>query len=162
VAGGRATNKNQRVKHEKSVLNVRVPPGQAPPAPSPRGCRRFHHLCASDNSLSLSSAWDTAPLERATPSPDPILRCQRPRASVLPRAFAGFDPGHGSCGGALAEVFAESATLTLTIPQAHEPITTNSGEPTVAAMDHDAAPGDDDVAFPARLAARSSAASSCP
>jgi hypothetical protein len=49
---------------------------------------------------------------------NPFLRCQRLRASFLPRAFAAFDPGHGSRGGASAQVFAESATLALIIPQA--------------------------------------------
>ena len=47
---------------------------------------------------------------------NPFLRCQRLRASFLPRAFAGSYPAHGSCGGALAEVFAESATLDLATP----------------------------------------------
>ena len=50
------------------------------------------------------------PAEPATSPTNPFLRCQRLRASFLPRAFAGSYPGHGSCGGALAEVFAESAT----------------------------------------------------
>jgi hypothetical protein len=45
----------------------------------------------------------------------------------------------------LAQVFAESATLNLTI---HEPITTDWLEPTIAAVDHDAAPEDDEVASP--------------
>src|SRR5262249_9306977 len=49
--------------------------------------------------------------ERATPPTNPLRRCQCLRASFLPRAFAAFDPGHGSCGGALAEGFGESATL---------------------------------------------------
>jgi hypothetical protein len=142
VAWG-AINKNQRVKHEKSVLHGRVPPRQAPQAPSPRACRRFHDLCAS-----------------GTPA-NPHLSCQCLRASFLARAFARIDGGQDSCGGALAEVFDESATLTLSIRQANEPITTDSGEPTIAPMDQDAAPGGDAVACPARLAARSSAASSC-
>ena len=35
VAEGGATNKNQRVKHEKSVVHGRVPPGRVPQAASP-------------------------------------------------------------------------------------------------------------------------------
>jgi hypothetical protein len=53
----------------------------------------------------------------------------------------------------LAQVFAETATLALIIPQANEPITTDSIKPMTAAMDHDAAPGDGAV-LPARLSAR--------
>jgi hypothetical protein len=53
----------------------------------------------------------------------------------------------------LAQGFAESATLALTIQRA-------SVELIMAAMHHDAAPRDDEVAFSARLAGRSSAASS--
>jgi hypothetical protein len=128
VAEG-ATNKNQRVKHEKSVLHARVPPGQAPQAASPRACRRFHHLYASGRSLSFSSSRDIAPPERATPPTNRLL--QRLRASCLPRAFAAFDPGHGSCGGALAEGFGESATLALNHPTSNEPITTDSVEPII-------------------------------
>jgi len=91
---------------------------------------------------------------------NPFLCWQRQRARFLPRAFAAFVPGHGSRDGALAQVFAETATLALITPQANEPIVTDSVEPMTAAMDPDAAPGDGAV-FPARLAARSSAASSC-
>ena len=40
---------------------------------------------------------------------NPFLRCQHQQASLLRRAFAAFDPGHGSRG---------SATLALIIPQA--------------------------------------------
>jgi hypothetical protein len=155
VAEG-ATNKNQRVKHEKSVLHARVPPGQAPQATSPRACHRFHHLYASGRSLSFSSSRDIAPPERATPPTNRLL--QRLRASCLPRALAAFDPGHGSRGGALAEVFGECATLAH--PTSNEPTTTDSVEPIMAAMDLDAAPGDAAVAFAARLAGRSSVASS--
>src|SRR5262249_51874021 len=71
---------------------------------------------------------------------NPFLRCQRRlRASCLPRAFDAFDPGHGSRSGALAQVFAESATLSPGHPTSNEPITTDSIEPTMAAT----------VAFPA-------------
>ena len=47
-------------------------------------------------------------------------------------------------------------------PTSNEPIMTDSVEPIMAAMDHDAALGDGSVAFSARLAGHSSAASSCP
>src|SRR5262245_32457650 len=59
---------------------------------------------------------------------NPFLRCRRLRASFLPQAFAAF-PGHGSRRGASAQVFAESATLALIIPQAMNPITTDWVEP---------------------------------
>jgi len=49
------------------------------------------------------------PAVRATPPYKSLI--QRLRAGCLPRAFAAFDQGHGSRGGALAQVFAESATL---------------------------------------------------
>ena len=61
----------------------------------------------------------------------PIPFLQRLRASFLPRAFPAFDPGHGSCGGASAEVFGERATLALTACQANELITTDSVEPII-------------------------------
>jgi hypothetical protein len=67
---------------------------------------------------------------------NPFLRCRRLQASFLPQAFAAF-PGHGSRRGASAQVFAESATLALIIPQAMNPITTDWVEPIMAAMDHD-------------------------
>jgi hypothetical protein len=76
-------------------------------------------------------SWDTRPAERATSPTNRFLRCQRLRASFLPRAFAGSYPGHGSCGGALAEVFAESATLDRNRPPSNEPITTDWVEPTI-------------------------------
>ena len=139
--GGGATNKNQRVKHEKSVLHARVLPGQAPQAASPQACRRFHHLYASGRSLSFSSSRDIAPPERATPPTNRLL--QRLRASCLPRALAAFDPGHGSCGGALAQVFAESATLALIIPQAmnrSRRIRSNRSWPRWTTMLHQATP----------------------
>ena len=47
-------------------------------------------------------------------------------------------------------------------PTSNEPIMTDSVEPIMAAMNHDAALGDGSVAFSARLAGRSTAASSCP
>jgi hypothetical protein len=96
---------------------------------------------------------------RTSPS-NPFLCWQRLRARFLPRAFAAFVPGRGSRGGALTQVFAETATLALITPQANEPIVTDSVEPMTAAMDPGAAPGDGAV-FAARLAACSSAASSC-
>jgi hypothetical protein len=115
VAEG-ATNENEG-HYEKSVIHVRVPPGEVPQAPSPRA-RRFHQLSASGISLSFSSSRDIAPPERATPPTNPLLSCQRLRASFLPRASAAFDAGHGSCGGALAQVFGESATLAFAVRQA--------------------------------------------
>jgi hypothetical protein len=150
--GGGATNKNQRVKHEKSVLHARVPPGQAPPAASPRACHRFHHPYASGRSLSFSSPRDIAPPERATPPTNRLL--QRLRASCLPRALAAFDPGHGSCGGALAEVFPQSATLALIIPQAMNrprPIRASRSSPRWTTMLHQVTP----QLFSLRLAGRS-------
>src|SRR5262249_12388659 len=117
-------------QHEKSVVHVGVPPGQAPQAASPRACRRFHHLYASGRSLSFSSSRDIAPPERATPPTNRLL--QRLRASCLARAVAAFDAGHGSRGGAVAEVFGESATLALIIPQAmnrSRPIRSNRSWP---------------------------------
>jgi hypothetical protein len=50
--------------------------------------------------------------------PLPIASSAASTSEQAPRALAAFDPGHGSCGGALAEVFGQSATLDLTIPQA--------------------------------------------
>ena len=91
---------------------------------------------------------------------NPFLCCQLLRASFLPRAFAAFDPESGSRGGALAQLFAESAIPSPDHPASNEPITTDSVEPMMVAMDHDAAPGDGAV-FPRRLPARSSVASSC-
>jgi hypothetical protein len=67
--------------------------------------------------LLFPRSWETRPAERATSPTNPFLCCQRLRASLLPRAFAGSYLGHG-CGGALAEVFAESETLDLTVRQA--------------------------------------------
>ena len=61
------------------------------------------------------------------------------RASRLPRAFAAFDPGHGSCGGALAEGFGESATLDLIIPPAmnrSRPVGSNQPSPRWTTMLH--------------------------
>jgi hypothetical protein len=51
------------------------------------------------------------------------------RASFFPRAFA-FDPGNGSCGGALAEVFGEK-DVSLDRRTSNEPGTTDSVEPNV-------------------------------
>jgi len=83
---------------------------------------------------------------------NPFLCWQRLRASFLLRAFAAFDAGRGSSGGALAHRKPDPH------PTSNERITTDSVEPMTAAMDHDAAPGDGAV-FPARLAARGSRAS---
>ena len=100
-------------QYEKSVVDVRVPPGQTP---SSRACRTGQPGASGRNLLLFPRSWDIRPAERATSPTNRLLRCQRQRASFLPRAFAGSYPGHRSCGGAVAEVFAESATLDLTIP----------------------------------------------
>src|SRR5215471_3719246 len=100
---------------------------------------------ASGRHLLFPRSRDIAPPERATPPTNRLIQCLR--ASCLPRAFAAFDPGHGSCGGALAQGFGESATLAMTIQQAmnrSRPVRSNRPWPP---MDHDAAPRDDEVAF---------------
>jgi hypothetical protein len=127
--------------YEKSLVHVRVPPGREPQAASPRACRRFHRLYASGRSLSFSSSRDIAPAKPATPPTNRLL--QRLRARCLPRALAALDPGHGSCGGALAEVFAESGTLDLTIPQAMNrprPIRASRSSPRWTTMLHQVTP----------------------
>ena len=152
VAEG-ATNKNQRVNMRKaSIFACR----------QGRCCRHLRLGRAAVRNVLFSRSRDIRPAERATSRANPFLCCQRLRASCLPRALAAFDPGHGSRGGALAEVFGQSATLAMIIPQAmnrSRPIRSN---PIMAAMDHDAAPGDGSVAFSTRLAGRSSVASTCP
>ena len=85
-------------QYEKSVVHVRVPPGQTP---SSRACRTDQPW-ASGRNLFFPRSWDFRPAERANSPTNRFLRCQRQRASFLPRAFARAYPGHGSCGSALA------------------------------------------------------------
>src|SRR5262249_57482090 len=59
-----------------------------------------------------AGAVDTFVLGLPIPS-SAATACQQ---APLPRAFAGSYPGHGACGGALAQVFAQTATLPLIIP----------------------------------------------
>ena len=138
VAGA---NKNQRVKVRKPSSLFACRRGR---------CRGHLRLgCAA-----WVSQWASGRNFLFPTSPtNPFLCWQRQRARFLPRAFAAFVPGHGSRDGALAQVFAETATLALITPQANEPIMTNSVKPMTAAMDPDAAPGDGAVS-PARLTAR--------
>ena len=65
----------------------------------------------------------------------PFLRCQRLRASFLPRAFAAVDRRRGPRDGVLAQVFAKSATRAPIIPQAMDrsrPIRSNRSWPRCA------------------------------
>jgi hypothetical protein len=113
---------------------------------------------ACTRAVAFSSSRDIAPAKPATPPTNRLL--QRLRASCLPRALAAFDPGHGSCGGALAEVFAQSATLALIIPQAMNrprPIRASRSSPRWTTMLHQVTP----QLFSLRLAGRGSVASSC-
>src|SRR5262249_47027998 len=110
-------------------------------AASPRACHRFHHLYASGRSLSFSGSRDIAPPERATSPTNRLL--QRLRASCLARALAAFDPRHGSCGGAFAEVFGGNAKLALIIPQAmnrRRPIRSNRSWPRWTMLLHQVTP----------------------
>jgi hypothetical protein len=143
----RGANKNQRVKVRKPSSLFACRRGRC------RGQRLGCAAWVSHGRAVGISYFRTSPT-------NPFLCWQRLRARFLPRAFAAFVPGRGSRGGALTQVFAETATLALITPQANEPIVTDSVELMTAAMDPDAAPGDGAV-FPARLAARSSGASSC-
>jgi hypothetical protein len=101
-------------QHEKGVVHGRVPPGRVPQAPSPRACR-LHQPCASGSSLSFSSSRDIVPPQRATPPTNPLLAASACEQAFSRELLLAFDAGHGSRGGALAEVFAESATLALII-----------------------------------------------
>src|SRR5215472_5488076 len=87
VAWG-TTNKNQRVNMRKASSMLAC-------------CRRGRcrsHLRLGRAVISRGRAIGACCFHTAPTSP--FLRCQHQRASLLRRAFAAFDPGHGSRGSA--------------------------------------------------------------
>jgi hypothetical protein len=77
-------------------------------------------------------------LNALLPPPIPSSAASVCERAFSPRAFAGSYSGHGSCVGALAEVFGQRATLTLTIRQAmngSRPIRSNRSSATGGSFD---------------------------
>jgi hypothetical protein len=72
----------------KNVVHVRVPPGQGAIDTFVLGVRTISRGRAVAVYYFPGRGMSVVPPEHATPPTNPFLRCQRLRASFLPRAFA--------------------------------------------------------------------------